>query len=93
MLKALADPIRLRIVYSLFEEELCVGDLAAAFHLAQPHVSHHLRILRDAKIVRTRREAHRVYYSLTSKMRNKFSSKRDRPVIHLKCCSIQFKGS
>jgi DNA-binding transcriptional ArsR family regulator len=90
LLKALADSIRLRIVYNLFEEETCVSDLAKALKLTQPHVSHHLKILKNAKIVSVYRQGHKVYYKLTPKIRNKFSAN-DR-TINLKCCSIRFKG-
>lgn len=89
-LKALGDPIRLRIVYCLFEREACVSDLAQALNLSQPHVSHHLKILKTAHIVDNHRDQHKVYYRLTSRIRTKFS-RRDKS-INLKCCSIRFKG-
>ena len=89
-LKALSEAVRIRIVYDLFEKERCVGDLVKALKLSQPHVSHHLGILKNAKIVYTRREGHKVYYVLTSGMRSKFSPG-DR-TINLRCCSIKFKG-
>lgn len=90
LLKALAEAIRLRIVYYLFEKEACVSDLAKALNLSQPHVSHHLKILKNAGIVDARRESHKVYYMLTPKMLSKFSTKTR--TIDLKCCSIKFKG-
>lgn len=90
LLKALGDSIRLRIVYSLFEKQACVSDIAKALKLAQPHASHHLKILKNAGIVDTRRERHKVYYLLTPRILNKFSTVTR--TIDLKCCSIKFKG-
>jgi len=55
-LKALADPLRLRVVAALSQEELAVGELAQVLGTSQPRVSHHLRALREAQIVRTRKE-------------------------------------
>jgi DNA-binding transcriptional ArsR family regulator len=90
LLKSLAEAVRLRIVYILFDNEEYVSDIAKKLKLSQPHVSHHLKILKDAGIVTKHRRDHKVFYSLTAKMRNKFST-HDR-TIHLKCCSITFKG-
>ena len=91
MLKALADATRLRIVHALFEKEACVGDLVRRLGQSQPHISHHLKILKNAHIADDRRKGQKVYYSLTAQIRNKFSP-RDKCTIHLKCCSITFKG-
>jgi ArsR family transcriptional regulator len=62
--KALSDPNRLKIVISLAECELCVCDLAAVCGSSESAVSHQLRILRNLKIVRYRREGKIVYYRL-----------------------------
>lgn len=61
---ALADPTRLRIVEALAAEELCVCDLSAAVGLSQSSTSHHLRVLRNLRLVRHRRAGKLVYYSL-----------------------------
>lgn len=53
--RALADPTRLRLFLALCETERCVTDLVASEGLAQPLVSHHLRILADAGLVQARR--------------------------------------
>lgn len=60
----LASPTRLRIVEALARRELCVCDLAVAVKASQPAVSHHLRQLRQMKIVRYRREGRMVFYRL-----------------------------
>ncbi|KAA3640606.1 MAG: transcriptional regulator [Armatimonadetes bacterium] len=59
----LADPVRLRMVYSLLEGgELCVGDLAAVVSASESGTSHQLRQLRLAGLVRTRKEGRLVFY-------------------------------
>jgi ArsR family transcriptional regulator len=45
-------------------QEMCVGDIADAFHLSQPTISHHLNILKVADVVKSRKEGKQVYYSL-----------------------------
>ena len=64
LLGAVAHPKRLAIVAALARRELCVCDLVDALALPQPLVSHHLAALRAAGVVRDRRDAHWVYYSL-----------------------------
>jgi DNA-binding transcriptional ArsR family regulator len=62
--KALSDPSRLKIVMALAACELCVCDLAALTGSSDSAVSHQLRILRNLKIVRYRREGKIVFYRL-----------------------------
>ncbi len=65
LLQALADPARLSIVRQLASErEVCQCDLTACIELAQPTVSHHLRVLRQAGLVLAERRGTWVYYSL-----------------------------
>ena len=64
--KALADPTRLTIALALAgADELCVCDLAWVTERAENLVSHHLRSLRDARLVASRREGKMVMYALT----------------------------
>lgn len=63
-LPALADPIRRQIVEMLAERELDAGELASAFPVSRPAVSRHLRVLRQAGLVRVRSEAQRRVYAL-----------------------------
>ena len=63
-LKVLAESLRWRIVELLADEELCVCHLVEALGVAQPLVSHHLRILRDARLVETSRYRYWTYYRL-----------------------------
>ena len=62
--KALCDSTRQKIMEMLREQEMCVGDIADAFHLSQPTISHHLNILKIADVVQSRKEGKQVYYSL-----------------------------
>jgi len=64
ILKALADPTRLRLVRLLAQEELNVQELCAALETPQPRVSRHLAVLREAGLVSDRREGNRIFYSL-----------------------------
>lgn len=63
-LAALADPTRRRIVELLAEREHGAGELAAQFAVTRPAVSRHLRVLREAGLVRVRGEAQRRVYTL-----------------------------
>jgi ArsR family transcriptional regulator len=66
-LKFLGDGNRLRILKILSQRESCVCELIEQIGLTQPLVSYHLRKLRDAGLVRTRRKAQWVYYSIEPK--------------------------
>ena len=61
---ALGDPTRVRILDALSHGELCVCDLAAVLRLSQSAVSHQLRLLRNIRLVRPRRDGRIVFYSL-----------------------------
>ncbi len=62
--RALADPTRIRIVSILAQGERCVHDVCLALDLEQSAVSHQLRVLRDRRIVRSRREGRHIFYAL-----------------------------
>jgi DNA-binding transcriptional ArsR family regulator len=62
--RAMADPTRVRIVSALARAELCVGDLAAVLDMSISAVSHQLRLLRELRVVRKRRDGKHVYYAL-----------------------------
>ena len=61
---ALADPTRRRVLALLAEREQGAGEIAAAFTVSRPAVSRHLRVLREAGLVRSRRDAQRRVYAL-----------------------------
>lgn len=62
--KAFADETRTKILYLLQERELCVCDLAYLLETNLPAVSHHLRLLKIMRLVKTRRDGKMVFYSL-----------------------------
>ena len=64
LFKVFGDSTRIRILFVLFESEVCVCDLAEVLHMTQSAVSHQLRILKQAKLVSARREGKSVFYSL-----------------------------
>ena len=63
-LEDLADSTRIRILFVLFETEVCVCDLAKALNMTQSAISHQLRILKQNKLVKNRREGKSIFYSL-----------------------------
>ncbi|MHB8757754.1 MAG: ArsR/SmtB family transcription factor, partial [Bacillota bacterium] len=64
VLKAIADPVRLRILGLLKPGELCVCELVAALDMTQPAVSQHLTRLKSAKLVKDRRQGQWTLYEL-----------------------------
>ena len=64
LFKVFGDSTRIRILFVLFEAEVCVCDLAAALNMTQSAISHQLRILKQNKLVNSRREGKSVFYSL-----------------------------
>lgn len=65
LFKVFGDPTRIRILYVLFESELCVCDLASALAMNQSAISHQLKVLKQAKLVKARREGKSMIYSLS----------------------------
>lgn len=65
LFKIFGDTTRIRILYALFESELCVNDMAVLLGLSQTAVSHQLRVLKNNKLVRFRKEGKNVFYSLS----------------------------
>jgi len=64
LFKVLGDRTRTRILHALFEAEMCVCDLAYLLGMTQSSISHQLRVLKQAKLVKNRKEGKVVYYSL-----------------------------
>lgn len=64
LFKIFGDSTRIRIICALFENEMCVYDLAACLKMNQSAISHQLRILKVNKLVKNRREGKMIYYSL-----------------------------
>lgn len=64
LFKVFGDTTRIRILYALFEAEMCVCDIAQILNMTQSAISHQLRVLKQARLVRNRREGKQIYYSL-----------------------------
>jgi DNA-binding transcriptional ArsR family regulator len=62
--KALADPTRLKIIYVLSKSPLCVCDIANLLDMTQSAISHHLRLLRNLRLVKFKKEGKMAIYSL-----------------------------
>ena len=64
LFKNFSDSTRIRILYKLFDKELSVSEICELLNMNQSAISHQLRILKNAKLVKNRREGKTVYYSL-----------------------------
>ena len=64
LFKVFGDTTRIRILYTLFESEMCVCDIAELLNMTQSAISHQLRALKTARLVKGRREGKTVFYSL-----------------------------
>ena len=64
LFKVFGDSTRIKVLFALFESELCVGDIAQVLNLSQSAVSHQLRILKQFRLVKFRRQGKTIYYSL-----------------------------
>lgn len=64
--KALNDPTRRKILELLQEKDMTAGEIAERFQISWPSVSHHLDLLKQAKLVMTEKEGQFVYYSLNT---------------------------
>ena len=64
LFKIFSDSTRIKILYVLFESEMCVCDIAQLLNMTQSAISHQLRLLKQSKLVKYRREGKTVFYSL-----------------------------
>jgi DNA-binding transcriptional ArsR family regulator len=64
--KALADPTRRQILRLLGNREMTAGDLAEHFEMTKPSMSHHFSVLKEAELIRFRREGQSIWYSLNT---------------------------
>ena len=62
--KVFGDTTRIRILYVLFESEMCVCDIAQLLNMSQSAISHQLRVLKQSRLIKNRREGKTVFYSL-----------------------------
>ena len=64
LFRIFGDSTRIRILYVLFEAEMCVCDIAALLGMTQSAISHQLKALKNARLVKSRRDGKTVFYSL-----------------------------
>lgn len=64
LFKVLGDSTRIKVLCALFQSEMCVCDIAALLGMTQSAISHQLRVLKQARLVKYKREGKVVYYSL-----------------------------
>lgn len=64
LFKIFGDSTRIRILFVLFEAEVCVCDLAQVLNMTQSAISHQLKILKQSKLVKSRRDGKSIFYSL-----------------------------
>ncbi len=64
LFKVFGDSTRIKILWALFESEMCVCDIAYLLKMTQSAISHQLRVLKQAKLVKNRKEGKIVFYSL-----------------------------
>ncbi len=64
MFKIFGDNTRIRILWTLFDKELCVYDIAERLNMSQSAISHQLRILKQARLIKVRRDGKNAFYSI-----------------------------
>lgn len=64
LFKMFGDSTRIKILYLLFEAELCVGDIAQLLSMKQSAISHQLKALKQSRLIKSRREGKTVFYAL-----------------------------
>ena len=92
VLKAMDDETRLLILESLLLGEKCVNDLTQILRCSQPHVSHHLRILRDAGLVEGHRHGKQVCYRIEPTVQRALKNRGEK-VLDFGCCELRFPTS
>jgi len=92
VLGALADETRLRLLESLLLRERCVSDLVRELGRTQPHVSHHLRILREAGLIEGIRDGKRICYRISAAVVRVVKKDR-RQALDFGCCQLSFPNT
>ncbi len=64
LFKVFGDSTIIKIIWALFEEEMCVCDIASLLNMSQSAISHQLRVLKQARLVKPRRDGKNIFYSL-----------------------------
>jgi ArsR family transcriptional regulator len=92
VLKALADGTRLRILELLLVKEKYVTELVRELRCPQPHISHHLRILRDSGVVEGLREGKQVSYRIAPTVQRALANRQGQ-ALNFGCCELRFPES
>jgi len=87
--RVMGDETRFRILKTLLCGDKCVGELVETLKTSQPHVSHHLRILRQAGLVEGVREGQRICYRLTPGVQEHLTNTNEE-ALDFGCCRISF---
>ncbi len=82
LFQAMADPTRVRLLSALLNTELCVCDLAAIVGMTQSAISHQLRLLRDLRLVKARKDGRIVYYALDDEHISDFITRAKEHITH-----------
>ena len=64
LFKVFGDSTRIKILYVLFESEMCVNDIASVLSMTSSAISHQLRVLKQSQLIKFRRDGKSIYYSL-----------------------------
>lgn len=64
LFKVFGDSTRIKILYVLFESEMCVNDIASVLNMTASAISHQLRVLKQSQLIKFRRDGKSIYYSL-----------------------------
>lgn len=64
LFKVLSDETRIKILFTISKHEVCVNDIANVLNLSQSAISHQLKTLKDANLIKSRREKQTIYYTL-----------------------------
>jgi DNA-binding transcriptional ArsR family regulator len=89
VLKTIDDQTRLLILKSLLVHDKCVSDLVSELRQSQPHISHHLRILRAAGLVVGLRQGRRICYRISPRVARALKDRGDK-ALDFGCCRIRF---
>jgi ArsR family transcriptional regulator len=89
VLRAIGDGTRLRILELLLVQDKCVTDLVRELRRPQPHISHHLRILRDAGLVEGLREGKRICYRIAPHVHRALRDHQGK-ALDFGCCQVTF---
>lgn len=91
ILKAMADETRLLILRALFKGKKCGTEIAKELNLPQPHIAHHIGILKNANLIESWRQGQKVCYRLHPAVRESIRQNEEM-TINLGCCKMSFKN-